>query len=257
LANAIVSGLGYGLIALFVIPFAFPILGAILVIPSDLVGSKLWHYVVADMMAFGSGLIAWIITFTLSAIAWVYLKLDAAFAKREIQWDWRRRRLTICGCRDEEVYSFQEIRQINIREVRQPGAGPMGAGQPVFRMEAQLTASSVVLLEGDESDEIAGLAETGLSADERIRILSDDLSRHLEVPTQLADPVIDRFNAVGYPRNANLKDVPILWNNATATTRTRIYILVAAVLLFWTFRLVQSYRANAVLLDSAPAAEPQ
>jgi hypothetical protein len=250
LASAIPTGLGYGLIFLFVVPFAIPILGTILVLPIDLIGSKHLHLVVADMMAFGTGLIAWIITFTLLAIALTYLKLDAAFAVREIEWDWQRRRLTIRGRRDEQVYSFQEIRQINIREARQPGAR-----LHVIRMEAQLPGRTAVLLEADESDEIQGLAEAPMPAAERIRILAEDLASHLDIPIHLADPVVDRCSAVGYPRDARLTDIRSLWKNASGTTRTRAWALVAIILVFWTFRFVESYRANAPLVDSAAATE--
>src|SRR5690606_36110155 len=95
LANALVSILGYLLVFTIVVPFAIPILGSILVIPIDIVGARRLHLVVADMFAFGTGLIAWIITFTCLAFLWISLKFDAAFAPRETEWDWRQRVVTI------------------------------------------------------------------------------------------------------------------------------------------------------------------
>jgi hypothetical protein len=250
-SNAMFSGFGTGFVLLFVVPFAIPILGAILVIPVDLIGSKLLHYVIADLMAFGTGLIAWIITGTLLAIAWIAIKLDAAFAPREIDWDWRQRRLTIRSRHDTQVFGFGKLRQVNIREVNVPGEQ-----HPLFRMEAQFAGRTVTLLEADESDEIAGLAEPSIACAERVRALAAELTRHLDVQVHLAEPVVDRFNAVGYPRDARLRDMRTLWKNVSGRTRTMVWVLVVVIVTYWTFRFVTSYQANAELLD-AIAAESQ
>ncbi|WP_372895731.1 DUF3592 domain-containing protein [Stieleria sp.] len=239
--NSLISGLGYGIVFLFVVPFAIPILGAILVIPIDLMGSKRWHLVVTDLMAFGGGLLYWIVTLILLAVAWTYLKLAAAFAPREIELDWKQRRLTIRDSRGQQSYSFQEIRRLNLREARRPDAKQKHS---MFRLEAQLPGRSVILLEADEADEIAGLAETEMPSQQRIRLLAEELAPHLGVAVDLAEPVTDRFNVVGYPGEAHLTDMVRLWRIVDGRTKLRIFLALAAILFFWIFRIVQRYQAN-------------
>ncbi|MCS7470574.1 DUF3592 domain-containing protein [Stieleria sp. ICT_E10.1] len=242
LIHALISGVGYAFVLLFVVPFAIPILGAIALIPIDLMGSRRWHFVVTDMMAFGGGLLYWIITLTLLTVAWTYLKLAAAFAPREIELDWNQRRLTIRDSRGEQSYSFQEIRRLNLREARRPSAKQKDS---LFRLEAQLPGRSVILLEADEADEIVGLAETEMPSQQRVRLLAEELAPHLGVAIDLAEPVTDRFNAVGYPGEAHLTDMVRLWRIVDGRTKRRISLAIAAILLFWIFRIVRSYQANA------------
>ncbi|WP_182867703.1 DUF3592 domain-containing protein [Stieleria mannarensis] len=241
LINSLVSGFGYGIVFLFVVPFAIPILGAIVLIPIDMMGSRRWHFVVTDLMALGGGLLYWIATLILLATAWTYLKLAAAFAPREIELDWKKQRLTVRGLHREQSYSFQEIRRLNLREVKRPGAKRKYS---LFRMEAQLLGRTVVLLEADEADEIRGLATPEMPSQQRVRLLAEEIAPHLDVPIHLAEPLADRFNAVGYPGQARLTDVLRLWQNVDGGTRVRISLALAAILLFWIVRIVQRYQAN-------------
>ncbi|QEF98370.1 hypothetical protein Mal15_24220 [Stieleria maiorica] len=241
LINSLVSGFGYGIVFLFVVPFAVPILGAIVLIPIDMMGSRRWHFVVTDLMALGGGLLYWIATLILLATAWTYLKLAAAFAPREIELDWKKRRMTIRDAHREQSFSFQEIRRLNLREVKRPGAKRKHS---MFRMEAQLPGHTVILLEADEADEIRGLATPEMPSQQRVRLLAKELAPHLDVPVHLAEPLTDRFNAVGYPGEARLTDVLRLWRNVDGGTRVRISLALAAILLFWIVRIVQRYQAN-------------
>ncbi|QDV44047.1 hypothetical protein Enr13x_39080 [Stieleria neptunia] len=242
LTHALISGVGYAFVLLFVVPFAIPILGAIVLIPIDLMGSRRWHFVVTDMMAFGGGLLYWIATLSLLTVAWTYLKLAAGFAPREIELDWKHRRLTIRDGRGEQSYSFQEIRRLNLREARRPSAKK---NYSLFRVEAQLPGRSVILLEADEADEIVGLAVPEMPSQQRVRLLAEEIASHLDVGIDQAEPVTDRFNAVGYPGEAQLTDVFRLWRNVGGRTRLQIFLALAAILLFWIFRIVRSYQANA------------
>lgn len=239
--SSIVSGFGYALVFLFVVPFAVPIAGVLLVIPIDLLGSRRLHFVIADLMAFGTGLIYWIITFTLLAIGWVYLKLDAAFAPREIELDWQQRRLTIRSRSGEQVYAFQEIRRIVVREVKRTGDK---RHFNLFRMEAQIPGANIILLESDQSEDIAGLASQPMAVADRIRMLAEDIAIDLGVPVELAESTEDRFTAVGYPDKPHLTDIGRLWSNASGATRVKLLLLCAGILLFWFYRAVQSYLAN-------------
>ncbi|PAY19163.1 hypothetical protein CKO51_12445 [Rhodopirellula sp. SM50] len=96
-----------------------------------------------------------------------------------------------------------------------------------------------------EADEIVGVAEPEMPSQQRVRLLAEEIASHLDLAIDQAEPVTDRFNAVGYPGEAHLTDVFRLWRNVGGRTRLQIFLALAAILLFWIFRIVRSYQANA------------
>ena len=79
----------------------------------------------------------------------------------------------------------------------------------------------------------------------QLETLAQDLAEHLDIQTCIADPVADRFSAVGYPRDAHLTDFYRIWKIASDRTRLIEVVLVTAILAYWTSRFLQSYQANA------------
>ena len=239
--NSLASTIGYSVIFLFVVPFAIPILGSILVIPVDLIGSKRVHFVIADLMGFGIGLVAWMITLSALAFVWVYLKLDAAFAFREVTLNWRRKELVVRDRHEEQHFTFREIQKIITHEVQCPD---QKQSEPIARMEVQLSNQVLPLMEIDESNEPKGLAVKALPSIDQLNLLAHDLATHLRVPVERGEALKDRYSIEGYPRNTRLRDFFRLWRNVSGTTKGVAILVCLLIVLFWTWRFAVRYQAN-------------
>lgn len=222
------------LLALFIAPFAVPLLGLVISQVSYVwPGGRLrLALTLCELFEFGEPLLYWIPALWLAAVAAIWLRLEAALAPHDVQIDWRRRLLSVTTRAGTRTATFTDVRQLIVTPCVAGGGAGSGTddgtdnGQDdadvLLRLSAQMSdGRQLPLLEAGSGDDVS-LSSRSRTPLERLSPVILQLAETLEKPYTVEEPVDEPCDIVGFPRNHAWRHWGRVWRSAGWSGRTAV-----------------------------------
>ena len=196
------------------------------------------YLAIADVFSLGGTNVAW--AYVCVMLLWLgvlLLKLDAAFARRDVIMDWPRRLVSVNTPDVETTYHLSSLQRLLVRIVHlpaAPGSSESSDDDTDEKCLAQIVAcfpeGEAVILESDNTN----ASDSNTQA--RIESLADQLAKVTHVPLESVTTSNQEFDAAGYPRRWKYRYLPRAWRLASPRSRWFAVATIAVVLTIYGMR---------------------